>query len=117
MAGGDVHGEARGGGRVAGVCAVSVCRMKAVAAVYAMADGDEELRARGGEALRAGRNRLRKKACLALRAKGPGLKPLDTLGLIQWAEAPCSLRKTKTGVFPQPGMPVRLDCSRLESGL
>jgi hypothetical protein len=27
-------------------------------------------------------------------AKGPGLKPLDSIGLIQGAEAPCSLRKT-----------------------
>ena len=55
VAGGDLHGEARGGGRVAGLLVVSVCRTKAVAAVYAMADGDEDLRTRGGEAVRAGR--------------------------------------------------------------
>jgi hypothetical protein len=46
-----------------------------------------------------------KKAILALRAKGPGLKPFDSMSLIQGAEAPCSLRKTKTGVFPQPVKP------------
>jgi len=33
--------------------------------------------------------------------KGPGLKPLDSARLIQRAEAPCSLRKTHTGTFPQ----------------
>ena len=55
VAGGDLHGEARGGGRAAGLRAVSVCRTKADAAVSAMADGDEELRTRGGEAVRAGR--------------------------------------------------------------
>jgi len=41
-----------------------------------------------------------------LRAKGPGLKPLDSMGLIQWAEAHCSLRKAKTGVYPQPVKPL-----------
>ena len=40
-----------------------------------------------------------------LRAKGPGLKPIDSMGLIQWAEAHCSLRKAKTGVYPQPVKP------------
>ena len=38
---------------------VSVCRTKTVAAVYAMADGDEGLRTRGRESVRAGRNSLR----------------------------------------------------------
>jgi len=117
VAGGDLHGEARGGGRVAGLPAVSVCRTQAVAAISAMADGDEGLRTRGGEALRAGRNRLRKKTCSALRAKGPGLKPLDALGLIQGAEAPCSLPKTKTGVILQPGKSARLDRPQLGSWL
>jgi len=46
-------------------------------------------------------DRLRIKAVLALCAEGPGLKPLDPIGFIQGAEAPCSLRKAKTGVFPQ----------------
>ena len=33
--------------------------------------------------------------------KSPGLKPLDSARIIQGAEAPCSLRKAKTGVIPQ----------------
>jgi hypothetical protein len=37
--------------------------------------------------------------------KDPGLKPIDSIGLIQGDESPCSLRKTKTGVFPQPVKP------------
>ena len=55
----------------------------------------------GRGAASARRDRLRKKAVLALLAKGPGLKPLYSIGFIQGAEAPCSLRKAKTGVFPQ----------------
>jgi hypothetical protein len=50
-------------------------------------------------------NRLRKNPILARRAKSPGLKPFETIGLIQGAEAPCSLPKVKTGVFPQPVKP------------
>jgi hypothetical protein len=46
--------------------------------------------------------RLRKKAVLALRPKDPGLKPLESIGFIQGAEAPCSLRNAKMEVFPQP---------------
>jgi hypothetical protein len=42
----------------------------------------------------------------AERAKGPGLKPIETIGLIQGAEAPCSLRKAKAGVFPQTVRPL-----------
>ena len=52
-----------------------------------------------------GLHRLRKKAWLSLLAEGPGLKPLESIGFIQGAEAPCSLRKAKTGVFPQPVKP------------
>ena len=37
-------------------------------------------------------NRLREKACLSFMAEGPGLKPLEFIGYIQGAEAPCSLR-------------------------
>ncbi len=33
----------------------------------------------------------------AERKKGPGLKPLVSIGLIQWAEAHCSLRSTDNG--------------------
>jgi hypothetical protein len=40
-----------------------------------------------------GLKRVLKKDYLELRAKDPGLKPLDSIGLIQGAEAPCSLRK------------------------
>ena len=32
-------------------------------------------------------------------AEGPGLKPIEFIGFIQGAEAPCSLRKARTGVF------------------
>jgi hypothetical protein len=41
-----------------------------------------------------------RKGCSPFRAKGPGLKPLGFMGFIQRAEAPCSLQKAKTGVFP-----------------
>jgi hypothetical protein len=34
-----------------------------------------------------------------VRKKDPGLKPLESIGFIQGAEAPCSLRKTKKGFF------------------
>ena len=33
---------------------------------------------------------------------GPGLKPIEFIGFFQGAEAPCSLRKAKTGVFQHP---------------
>ena len=32
-------------------------------------------------------------------AEGPGLKPIEFIGFFQGAEAPCSLRKARTGVF------------------
>ena len=51
------------------------------------------LRARWRLAFAARVNRLRDKSCLEVRAKGPGLKPIDSIGLIQGAEAPCSLPK------------------------
>jgi hypothetical protein len=49
-----------------------------------------------------GLKRLRKKAVLALRAKDPGLKPIEFIGFFQGAEAPCSLRNAITRVFQHP---------------
>jgi len=48
------------------------------------------------ESYRSGFLRLRKKAVLARQEEGPGLKPLNFMGFIQWPEGPCSLRKAKT---------------------
>ena len=39
------------------------------------------------------------RAVLVQRAKGPGLKPRDSIVYIQGAEASCSLRKGKDGSY------------------
>ena len=42
---------------------------------------------------------------MATPGRRPGAKAIESIGLIQGAAAPCSLPKTKTGVFPQPVKP------------
>ena len=44
-------------------------------------------------------SRLRKNSILVLDANGPGLKPIESIGPIQGAEAPCSLRKANREFF------------------